>query len=99
MKPDVSRTVLVGALIGTALGACLGIVPAALLFLGWVVCASTGTSCGNETHATLVAVGAIVAGAASGAALGAAFGAMVARIGKRSRPEAQSGSTSSGSRT
>jgi hypothetical protein len=63
-------------LVGTALGGALGIVLAMVLFVGWVVCASTGTSCGDETHTTLEAMGVI----AAGAALGAAVGAMAARV-------------------
>ena len=82
MNPGVAGRIWVGALVGMVVGAVPGIVLAGMFYVGWVVCAAPGSSCGDATHVSLAALGVIAAGAATGAALGA----IVARLRNRARP-------------
>jgi hypothetical protein len=82
VNPSVAGRVWVGALVGMAVGAVPGLVLGGIFYMGWVVCAATGSSCGSETHASLRTLGVIAIGAATGAVLGA----IVARLLNRARP-------------
>ena len=67
-----------GGLIGFLVGAAIGLVLGGLRLLGWVVCASTGSSCGDSTRIALAGLAAMALAAILGAGVGASIGGAIA---------------------
>jgi hypothetical protein len=79
VKSAAARGAVVGACIGSAVGGALG----AWFVLGWVICASTGSSCGDSAGTMLRAAGVTAACGATGATIGLALAAIADRLRKR----------------